>query len=394
MATRLLMAVTAPQTALAFLQGQLSWLREHDYDVTVVASPGPELDLVADREGVRVCPLPMRREIALAADLRAFIGFLRLIRQERPDVVHVSTPKAGFVGGLAAWAVRVPGRVYTLRGLRLETVHGFRRGVLWATEWLACWSAHRIVVVSPSLAERVVRLRLTKWNKLVIIGRGSSNGVDSERFAPTPEHALAGRELRSRLGIADDAPVIGFVGRLTRDKGIVQLLEAFAQVELELPAARLLIVGEIEAAGDLPVTLRRRLGDRTSILRLACTSDTAAAYQAIDVLALPTHREGFPNVALEAAAAGRPVVTTTATGAVDSVLDGRTGILVPPFDADALAAALLRLLLNPVEAAQMGQTGRDWVKTEFRPDTIWRGLSDVYSSVLPASRRPGPQPSI
>jgi hypothetical protein len=157
---RLLAAVTDPQTADGLMRGQLSWLRGRGWDVTLASSPGEHLDAVAAREGIHVVPLPMSREIDPKADLRSLIRFIRLLRTLRPTLTHVSTPKAGLIGGLAAWITGVPCRVYTLRGLRLETAEGGQRLLLWLAEWVACRSAHVVIVVSPSLAARAHALRL------------------------------------------------------------------------------------------------------------------------------------------------------------------------------------------------------------------------------------------
>ncbi len=384
--TRLLVAMTVPLTTThAALGGQLAWFRSLGYEVTLVMAPGPHLDKLAEREGVRAHALLMAREIDLRADLRALRAFVRLLRLEKQDVTFIGTPKAGLIGGLAAWMTRVPCRVYVLRTLRLETVHGLRRPILWVAEWLACRSAHTVVAVSPSLANRVKQLKLVSDNKVVVIGRGSSNGVASTRFRPTAERVEAARRLRAALGVPADAPIVGFVGRLARDKGIAELVEAFGEVRRGVPDTRLLIVGDLDTDHGLSAGLQRALS-HDSVVRVGWLDDPAVAYQLMDVLVLPTHREGFPNVVLEASAAGLPVVTTTATGAIDSVLDGKTGILVPPRDPAALAAAVTRLLADPDEAARMGAAGRRWVEAEFQQEAIWTGLAELYLARLSKRR--------
>jgi glycosyltransferase involved in cell wall biosynthesis len=357
------------------MRGQLGWILSRGWDVTLASSPGEQLDAVAAREGIHIVPLPMSREVDLKADIRSLIGFIRLLRTLRPTLTHVSTPKAGLIGGLAAWITGVPCRVYTLRGLRLETATGGQRLLLWLAEWVACRNAHVVVVVSPSLASRAHALRLISPTKTVVIGLGTSNGVDVTRFVSTPDRVNAAKKLRREWGIPEGAPVIGFVGRLAKDKGIAELLTAFRLVRHGQPEARLLLIGEVEPS--LPSAVLTDIA-APGVIVCGYVDDMSVAYQVMDVLALPTYREGFPNVALEAAAAERPVVTTTATGAVDSVLDGRSGLLVPPHDPSATAAALARLIEDPALARQMGRTGREWVETEFRQEPIWEGLNRLY----------------
>src|SRR5581483_5756464 len=180
----------------------------------------------------------------------------------------------------------------------------------------------RVVCVSPSLRARVIELRLADPARVTVIGLGSSNGVDATRFEPTPERERAARELRASLDIPADAPVVGFVGRLTRDKGVAELMSAWHDVAGACPTAWLLVIGDEEGADPIPDSAREALATAPHVAQVPWLTDTAAAYLAMDVLVLPTYREGFPNVVLEAAAAGRPAVTTTATGAIDAVVPG------------------------------------------------------------------------
>ncbi len=196
--------------------------------------------------------------------------------------------------------------------------------------------------------------------KLRIIDNGSSCGVDVRRFAPHSESELD--TVRAGLGIAGNTPVIGFVGRLTRDKGIPELLESFEQVLKNFPHAMLLLVGWFDDSEDaLRPEQRARIETHPRILLPGFVSETAPYYHAMDLLVLPTWREGFPNAILEAAASGVPVVTTLVTGARDAVQHNRTWLLIPPGDCPALAAAIEQLLHDPVLRRQMGMTAREWV---------------------------------
>ncbi len=376
---RVLIAVTVPAFADVLMRGQFAWLKKRGWDITLVSSPGPELATVARREGVAVEELSMSRYISLASDLRALWSFISLLRRRRPQLTHVNTPKAGFIGELASVLTGVPCRVYTLMGLRLETARGFQRAVLWFTEWVACRCAHVVIAVSPSLAERAVAVGVVRRRKVLTFGLGSNNGVDAARFIPTPERIAMANRQRRAWGIVAEAPVIGFVGRIVDDKGIKELIEAFQVVRAARPDAQLLMVGGIEPG--LSATTQATL-DSPGIVVTNLLEDTNIAHLVIDVLVLPTYREGFPNVPLEAAAAERPVVTTTATGAVNSVIDGKTGLLVPPGDPDSLAKAILMLIENPERARTMGRAGRQWVESEFRQERIWQDIENTYVRLL------------
>ncbi len=227
---KLLICTTDPVTPWTIMRGQLNYLASAGFDVVLVSSPGELLEATGKREGVRTRAVSMQREISPVADARAIVGLVKAYRAERPRISLVSTPKAGLLAGVAAWITRVPRRVYMLRGLRLETVTGAQRWLLWLLEWISLHLAHDVIVVSPSLLTRARELHLLGRGRGTVLGRGASNGVDMERFEPTPQRQAEARKLRADLGIPDDAFVFGFVGRLTVDKGVTELAQAFAAV--------------------------------------------------------------------------------------------------------------------------------------------------------------------
>jgi glycosyltransferase involved in cell wall biosynthesis len=378
---RVLHAVTDPMSTI-LMCGQLAYLKANGFDPAILSGPGKELEQIGAKEGYPVYSVAMKREIVPGYDLRALFQIWHLLRRIQPMICNAGTPKAGLLVGLAAWLTRVPCRVYTLRGLRLETARGWKRMILTLTEKIACFTAHRVVCVSSSLRERAIALGLVARTKTVLLGAGSSNGVDPNRFEPTLEKAALAAGLREKLGIRPDQPVIGFAGRFTRDKGLPELVTAFQSIRKELPEAILMLIGDYEDGDPVPKNIRDAIELEAGICRIGFTSQMELYYLVMNLFVLPTHREGFPNTVLEAQAAGLPVITTDATGAVDAVDNGITGLITPVGDAAKLAETVLALLSDPIRTQSMGRLGRERILREFRNETLWEALASLYRVLL------------
>jgi lipopolysaccharide/colanic/teichoic acid biosynthesis glycosyltransferase len=376
----LFVTVTA-DISCRFYWGMLQYLKESGFTTTMASSPGKLLDEVADSQDAMSVAIPMEREIRPFHDLVSLWRLYRSIRATHPDVVDVSTPKAGFLGGIAALLARVPCRVYTLRGLRLETTAGLKRRILWLAEWVACACSHRVVPVSESLRLRAIQLHLVRPEKACSLGNGST-GVDTEYFNPSNKNTKEVAALRQAFGLTGNETVIGFVGRLVKDKGIRELVEAFRKLSGLRGDLRLLLVGDFETGDPIDNEVRQYIESTATVLRPGFVADTAPFYALMDLFVLPTYREGFPGVCLEAQASEVPVITTNATGAVDSVQHGITGLIVPVKDTGALQHALETLLSNPRLRTEMGRAGRKWMQNTFCREVIWQAHVEVYRALL------------
>ncbi len=384
--TRLCYITTHAMSAEFLMRGQLAFLREQGFDVTLIASPHESLSAVAEREGVSVIAIEMEREISPWCDLKALWRLCVALRKLKPQIVNAGTPKAGLLGNLAAWLCRVPVRIYTLRGLRLETATGWKGHLLNWTERLAAACAHRVIAVSHSLRDAYVARGLSSSNKTTVLRHGSSNGVSVERFQFNEAQWSQIRELRAKWEIPIDSLVIGFVGRMTRDKGIPELFAAFERLLPEFSDARLLLVGEAEQGDPLPAELLSRLKAHPNVTLTGSIKEVALYYGLFDLLAFPSYREGFPNVLLEAASAGLPVVGFKATGTIDAVIDGSTGALVEIGDVTGLSNAMGRYLREPFVRKQHGEAGRRRAARDFRREDIWQALVDNYRTLLGKKR--------
>jgi len=355
----IVVGITDAQTCLV-LNGRLRTLREAGFRVTLVSSPGELLTRTAAQEGVQAVAIPMRRQIAPVADLISLVRLWFLLMVLKPDMTEFSTPKAGLLGSVAALLAGVPARVYLLRGLKLEGSIGLKYRILLLAERIASFCSHTVLCNSESLRLQALALGVAPQAKLRVLGSGSSNGVDVDRFSPGENN------LRARLCIPAEAQVIGFVGRLTRDKGLPELIEAFDAILAAIPQARLLLVGWFDAAEDaLGDDLCQRIASDPRIHLTGFVADTAPYYRAMDLLVLPTRREGFPNVVLEASATGIPVITTLSTGSRDAVVPEVTGLLIPPGYPVAIYEAVLQLLRNPERRLSMGKAARAWVLEHY-----------------------------
>jgi len=381
----LVLGTTIPLTAAVFLKGQMEHLRDEGWEVNLVTSPGPELEQIAVIPGIKVRPISMERGPSPASDIRALRQWVGALREIRPDIVMSGTPKSGLIGMLSAWIVRTPTRIYLVRGLRLEGLSTRRDRVMGTlTEYLACASATSVIAVSQSLRAALVRRHLVSQRKVLVLGNGGSHGVDTRRF--TPPTTQQRENARERWGIDSDAIVVGFAGRLTANKGVVDLVMAMASVVQRNPAVILVMAGEPDGTDPLTETTLNDL-DQPWIMRLGPLTHMPEFYAALDIFCLPSHREGFPNVNLEAAATGLPVVTTTATGCIDSVRSGVDGILVPPQDPNALALAIEELVRDSSLRNAYGQQGRDRVIELFDERRINSLLAATLDDLAQSSVR-------
>jgi glycosyltransferase involved in cell wall biosynthesis len=372
---------------LGFLRGQVAFMKSRGFIVSAVSSPGEDLDRFGREEGISVHAVKMERRITPLRDLAAVLRLWWLLRRIQPQIVHAHTPKGGLLGMIAAFLARVPVRVYHLRGLPLLTARGLRRIVLTLAERISCCLAHSVLCNSNSLRGEAVRAKLCNPRKLEVLLCGSGNGVDAQvEFNPQALGAATRDRVRAELDINRDALVLGFIGRVVRDKGIAELVEAWETLRHEFPDLWLLIVGPCESEDPVPRSTLEALRIDPRVRIRDYETQTSPFYAAMDLVVLPTYREGFPNVLLEAAAMELPVVASRVTGCVDAVRDGETGMLVPPRDSAALAKALRCYIERPELRRQHGEAARSRVLRDFDPKALWEEVEHVYRSLLCSPR--------
>jgi glycosyltransferase involved in cell wall biosynthesis len=371
--------VTDPMTVKIYLKPQIQDLINRNWKVSVICGgdkallPAPE-----ELQGVALYHVPMRREIDPIRDSLAFFLLLRL----RPTIVNAGTPKAGLLGMVASRLAHVPLRIYQMHGLRLETATGWRRRLFMLTERSACRCSHKVLCVSKSLKDKVVELAVCKSQKVAVVGSGSCAGIHLADYAPTPERLAAASVLKNSIGIPPDAPAVGFVGRLTKDKGIVELLDAFTLIRKKLCGAYLLLIGPFEKGDPLPESTRQKIKEDEYIRHIEWTDDPRPYLHLMDVLVLPTYREGLPGVLLEAAATETPIVATGATGVIDVVLNEYTGLISPIGDVHSIAQNVLKVLRNHSMARELSRRALHKVEDEFSRHEVLQQLEWFYEDSL------------
>ncbi|HEY4536679.1 MAG TPA: glycosyltransferase family 4 protein [Enteractinococcus sp.] len=363
---KLVLILTDESSATGFYKGYPRFLGERGWEVTVVSNSSGKLEAWARSEGATGYAIPYERNPSVVRDLKALAATVRLLRQLRPDAVVSATPKGALLGTLAAKLTGVPVRIYQLWGLRLETATGVMRKILTGSERAAIGAATQTVANSFSLARAAEDLGLAPRNSIEVLGAGSSHGVNLQYFDRS-QAAAPDRETTAFLDRTTADLTIVFIGRITPDKGITTLLNGVAAARERGASIRLLLVGDIEheASG------RQIAAAPEYIHTVGLVEDVRPYIVAANVLCLPTLREGFPNVVLEAAALEVPAVVTDATGAIDSVVDGVTGWIFPVEDPQALSEVLVDITEHPEHIRERGLNARARVEEEFEQRYMW-----------------------
>jgi glycosyltransferase involved in cell wall biosynthesis len=373
--------VTTVDLSLRYLLlNQLQRIRDEGYEVFGISAAGPDVAALED-VGIPHFAVPMTRRFTPVADLRALWSLIRVMRRERFDVVHTHTPKAGLLGQLAARLSGVPVVVNTLHGFYFhdEMRKAPRRFYIWM-ERIAARCSDTILSQNEedmvtAISERIANPDLIKW---------LGNGIDIRRFDRRRLSDQALEALRKEIGLQPDSPVVGFVGRLVAEKGILDLLEAAKKVLTIIPNAHFLIVGPYDE--EKPDALRPDVAARFGVSEqchfLGMRHDMPELYALMDVLVLPSYREGFPRAPMEASAMGVPAVVTDIRGCREAVEHGVNGLLFPVGDSEALADAVLELLRNHERRRTMGAAGRKMAEERFDEQKVFDRVLEAYERLL------------
>lgn len=380
MQKKIIRITTIPESLGGLLTGQLQFMNAY-YEVLGVSCGGAMLQKVKEQEGVRVIPITLTRKITLLQDLKSVYQLYKLFKKEAPFIVHSHTPKAGTAGMIAAKLAGVPHRLHTVAGLPLVEAKGVKRVILNLVEKITYACATKIYPNSFGLKEIILNQKFTSENKLKVIGKGSSNGIDTSFFDPAIFSADDKAAIRSELGFSKTDLVFTFVGRLVKDKGINELITAFRQLALLRTNVKLLLVGTFETELDpLHQDTLKYINDSPLVKEVGWKDDVRPYFAITDVLTFPSYREGFPNVVMQAGAMKVFSIVTNINGCNEIIKEGENGTIIPVKNSEALFQKMLHfyehktVIYNP-------ETCRSLIIANYERKYIWNELLKEYRSL-------------
>ena len=380
MKKKLIRVTTIPNSLGKLLTGQLHYMSKY-YDVIGVSSGGSALEDVRKQEGVPVIAVELTRKITPIKDLKSVYGLYKIFKKEKPFIVHSHTPKAGTAAMLAAKLAGVPHRLHTIAGLPLLEATGTKRTILNLVEKITYACATKIYPNSFGLQDIIIKEKFTRKDKLTVIGKGSSNGIDTNHFNPDLYSAADNLKLRTELGFAPEDIVFTFVGRLVADKGINELILAFKKLAAIKKNVKLLLVGTFETELDpLNKASLDYIYNNDTVLGIGWQEDVRPYFAISDALTFPSYREGFPNVVMQAGAMKLYSIVTDINGCNEIIQEGVNGTIIPVKDADALYAKMLQFY-DHKEELYNPDTCRAIMVKNYERSYIWEQLHQEYISL-------------
>ncbi len=380
---KLIRTTTSPLSLKYLLRNQMRYMKENGFDVVMVSSDGPERESVISNEQCRFQMIPMTRAMTPIADLKSLWLFYRFLKKEKPDIVHSHTPKAGLIAMLAAKLAGVPVRVHTVAGLRFMTEKGFTRKLLVAMEKLTMASATHVWPNSFSLKEYIVKNKLTRTGKLEVIGKGTSNGIDLRRFDPEKLDAGKLQQVKDLIKYDSNCIYLITVGRIVHDKGIDELVSAFVNLYQENNRLRLVLVGAFEDEVDpISTEARKTVHEHPGIILPGWSDEVEYFMKLAFALVHPSHREGFPNVLLQAGAMACPVICSRIEGNIDIIDNNQTGLIFEKGNAAELEEKLRLAMFDVAGTRKMTTALQEKVHRFFNQPSVHRALHDRYLALL------------
>lgn len=372
---KIIRAVTVDQS-LGFVEPLLDSLLIK-YEVQLLSSPGEKIVSLSNQYNIKRHCINIERHISLINDVKSLFRIIKVFRKEKPYMVHSMTPKAGMLCMLAAWITRVPRRVHTFTGLVWPTSTGLKRRILMATDWLTCACTTHIIPEGRGVMNDLQN-HITK-KPMKVLGYGNVRGVDMEKFSRRTEVEDMTKKMKQE-GIF----TFIFVGRIVGDKGVNELVSAFAELHKKYEKTRLLLIGNFEQHLDpLQAKTLNVIDKHTSIESLGPKygDELLAYYAASDCFVFPSYREGFPNTVMEAGAMGLPSIVTDINGSREIIIDGKNGVIIPSKDVEALYHAMEEMITNSDKTKEYADNAREMIASRFERGFVCKCLYDFYEEV-------------
>lgn len=372
---KLVIIVTVPVVLETWFKGQPRYLSSY-YDVTIITSDAPSVQKIAAYENVTVKTIEFNRKINPILDAKVFKALLGHLDVLKPDIVYTLTPKAGLLGMLAAWVKRVPVRIHNVVGLPLMEAKGKKKVILEITERMTYFCCTHLYANSFNL-QAYIQKHLTR-KKVHVVGQGSVNGVDvewfSDKFSFDEKSAL-----KESLGIARESFVMAFIGRIVKDKGVNELIEAFEALSQKYQHISLLILGDFEEELD-PVSAKTKeiILNHSRIVRVAFKDDVRPYLALSDLFVLPSYREGLPNVLIEAGSSGIPLLATNINGCNEVIIPEHNGVLVNPKDVEDLSKGIERFVADKIFYETIKSRVRQSIIERYAQNYFWSKLREEF----------------
>lgn len=369
--------VTTIASSLKFFIGQYQLLSS-DFDITAIASDKEPLEQLGKDNNIKVYHIPMEREISIFKDFYCLICFIFYFIKQRPYIVHGNTPKGSFLSMIAAWMTRVPVRIYMCHGLRYQGYSGFKRKILMFMERISCKCATDVICVSNGVKDVLIEDKICR-KEPIVIWNGSVQGIDTAKF--NPDNITDKQELREKYGISDDDFVLTFVGRIVKDKGINELVEAFEYLLSKYSDIKLLLIGAFENKGN-PVSDKTKyiINNNKNIIATGPQSNIASFLSISDLFVFPSYREGFGLSLMEAGAMNLPSIASNISGCNEVLIDGLTGLLIEPRSTSAIIESIEKLYNDRELLDHLKSNCRKSIIERYEQNQLWQHYRDYYLS--------------
>ncbi len=375
---KLIRVTTSDISLYLLLNQQLRFLSQH-YEVVGLSADTGLLHQVEQREGVRVIELAMRRDISLLRDMSCLWHMIRIMKREKPFIVHANTPKGSLLAMIAARLTGVPHRIYTVTGLRYQGASGMGRMLLKTFEKTTCWFANKVIPEGEGVKRTLQQDHITS-KPLEVLHHGNINGIDTNHFSVEACEEQR-QDMRSQMKIGDEFTFV-FIGRIVKDKGMDELAEAMTRLRREGRRCKLILVGWFEKEGQtISEEHENFFRNNDSIRYVGYRKDVRPYLLAADALVFPSYREGFPRVVLEAGAMGLASIVTDINGCNEIIVDGENGIIIPPRNTEALYEAMLRFVDHPDDVAHMASQARARIQERYERSDVHEAILKMYQSL-------------